>query len=80
MAQEGHLTTYDDDMLNLTRRTSILSKVFSTGPTQWWLTFAGQTIVAISQIFILGIPAQVLFSYGSLFLCVSVFFGGRKCL
>ena len=22
MAQEGHLTTYDDDMLNLTRRTT----------------------------------------------------------
>ena len=34
-------------------------QVFSTGPTQWWLTFVGQTVVAISQIFILGIPAQV---------------------
>jgi len=34
-------------------------KVFSTGPTQWWLTFVGQTVVAISQIFILGIPAQL---------------------
>ena len=33
--------------------------MFSTGPTQWWLTFVGQTVVAISQIFILGIPAQV---------------------
>jgi len=34
-------------------------KVFSTGPTQWWLTFTGQTVVAASQIFILGIPAQL---------------------
>ena len=37
-------------------------QVFSTGPTQWWLTFVGQTVVAISQIFILGIPAQVVSS------------------
>lgn len=34
-------------------------KVFSTGPSQFWLTFLGQTVVAISQIFILGIPAQL---------------------
>ena len=31
----------------------------STGPDQWWLTFTGQTVVAASQIFILGIPAQL---------------------
>jgi len=34
-------------------------KVFSTGPDQFWLTFLGQSTVAASQIFILGIPAQL---------------------
>jgi len=34
-------------------------KVFSTGPHQFWLTFLGQSVVAVSQIFILGIPAQL---------------------
>lgn len=34
-------------------------KVFSTGPDQFWLTFLGQSVVAVSQIFILGIPAQL---------------------
>jgi len=34
-------------------------KVLATGPDQFWLAFLGQTIVAISQIFILGIPAQL---------------------
>ncbi len=34
-------------------------KVFATSPSHFWLLFAGQTIVAISQIFILGIPAQL---------------------
>jgi len=34
-------------------------KVFATGPTQWWLAFLGQSVVAVSQIFILGIPAQL---------------------
>jgi len=31
-------------------------KVFSTSPNLFWLTFIGQTVVAVSQIFILGIP------------------------
>ena len=34
-------------------------KVFATGPDQFWLLFTGQTVVAVSQIFILGIPAQL---------------------
>lgn len=34
-------------------------KVLATGPDQWWLTFLGQSVVAVSQIFILGIPAQL---------------------
>ena len=34
-------------------------KVCGTGPGQWWITFSGQTVVAASQIFILGIPAQL---------------------
>jgi len=34
-------------------------KVFGTGRPQWWIMFSGQTIVAISQIFILGIPPQL---------------------
>ena len=34
-------------------------KVFATQPDQWWLTFLGQSVVAVSQIFILGIPAQL---------------------
>lgn len=34
-------------------------KVLATGPDQWWLAFLGQTVVAVSQIFILGIPAQL---------------------
>ena len=33
--------------------------MLGTGPDQWWVTFTGQTIVAMSQIFILGIPAQL---------------------
>jgi len=34
-------------------------KVCGTGPEQWWIAFTGQTVVAASQIFILGIPAQL---------------------
>lgn len=34
-------------------------KVCGTGPDQWWIAFTGQTVVATSQIFILGIPAQL---------------------
>jgi len=34
-------------------------KVCGTGPDQWWVAFSGQTVVAASQIFILGIPAQL---------------------
>lgn len=34
-------------------------KVCGTGPDQWWIAFSGQTVVAASQIFILGIPAQL---------------------
>ena len=34
-------------------------KVFATGQAYFPLLFAGQTIVAISQIFILGIPPQL---------------------
>lgn len=34
-------------------------KVFSTGPDQFWVTFLGQSTVAVSQIFVLGIPAQL---------------------
>jgi len=34
-------------------------KVLATSPSQWWLLFSGQTVVAVSQIFILGIPAQL---------------------
>jgi len=31
-------------------------KVFSASPNLFWVTFVGQTVVAISQIFVLGIP------------------------
>lgn len=31
-------------------------KMFSASPDLFWLTFLGQSIVAISQIFVLGIP------------------------
>jgi len=34
-------------------------KVFSTDPDQFWLTFLGQSIVAASQIFIIGLPAPL---------------------
>ena len=34
-------------------------QVLATSPSQWWLLFSGQTVVAVSQIFILGIPAQL---------------------
>ncbi|XP_023346145.1 uncharacterized MFS-type transporter C09D4.1 [Eurytemora carolleeae] len=34
-------------------------KVFSTGPDQFFITFIGQTVVAVSQIFVLGIPAEL---------------------
>ena len=34
-------------------------QVCGTGPDQWWVAFSGQTVVAASQIFILGIPAQL---------------------
>ena len=34
-------------------------KVMGTGQTGWGITFSGQTVVAASQIFILGIPAQL---------------------
>jgi len=34
-------------------------KVFATGSDMFWLTFIGQTIVAASQIFVLGVPAQL---------------------
>lgn len=34
-------------------------KVFSVGPDLFWLTFVGQTIVAVSQTFILSVPARL---------------------
>ena len=37
----------------------IIMQVLATSPSQWWLLFSGQTVVAVSQIFILGIPAQL---------------------
>ena len=37
----------------------VFLQVLATSPSQWWLLFSGQTVVAVSQIFILGIPAQL---------------------
>nr|XP_027238801.1 feline leukemia virus subgroup C receptor-related protein 2-like [Penaeus vannamei] len=34
-------------------------KVASVAPDRWWVTFLGQCITAVSQIFILGIPARL---------------------
>lgn len=34
-------------------------KVFSVAPDRWWVTFLGQTIVAVSQVFILNVPARL---------------------
>ena len=33
--------------------------MLATGPDQFALLFAGQTVVAVAQIFVLGIPAQL---------------------
>jgi len=34
-------------------------KVFSVAPDRFWLTFCGQTLLAMSQTFILSIPARL---------------------
>ena len=34
-------------------------KVFSADPERFWLTFVGQTLVALSQTFILSVPARL---------------------
>jgi len=34
-------------------------KVFSVAPNLFWLTFVGQTLLAMSQTFILSIPARL---------------------
>jgi len=34
-------------------------KVLSISPDLWYVTFIGQTVVAVSQIFVLGVPAQL---------------------
>ncbi|XP_043582497.1 feline leukemia virus subgroup C receptor-related protein 2-like isoform X1 [Bombus pyrosoma] len=34
-------------------------KVFSVSPDRFWITFAGQTFVAVSQAFVLSVPARL---------------------
>ena len=34
-------------------------KVFSVGEDRFWVTFLGQTVVAVSQVFILNVPARL---------------------
>lgn len=34
-------------------------KVFSVSPDRFWITFVGQTFVAVSQAFVLSVPARL---------------------